>query len=415
MATDDGTSTSELAHRNPIRVTRHVSVAIVGTGPTGITAATLLARSGVDCLVLDRWPGVYPPPAPCIWTTKSTVSCTDSASPRSCAAISRPTLGCGCSTNGSTSWPSSTTTPRPQRAWLPAGQHVRPARARGPAARQPEAIPERRIAGQRRGNRNQRRPRTPAGRVHRPLRRPNAPGRATAVSWAATAPTAWCAPRSAAVHAGFQLRAALAGRRYSHRTRTYISGRACIRCAIRFRAGTYMRIGEARYRWEFQLLAGESANDFGTLAALRPLITPWTADIADSELTLLRVTEYTFHATRRPVGVAATSSSSGTPRTSLPVEWGTGVGTGLRDAYEPRLGRSRGVRNGTLAASVLDNLQQEHKPHTRQLIRLALDVGQRDDRRWPLRRRDAPTRVAPAAPDSRFARQGRRLHDAGAA
>jgi len=40
----------------------HVSVAIVGAGPTGITAATLLAQYGVDCLVLDRWPGVYPQP-----------------------------------------------------------------------------------------------------------------------------------------------------------------------------------------------------------------------------------------------------------------------------------------------------------------------------------------------------------------
>ena len=62
------------------------------------------------------------------------------------------------------------------------------------------------------------------------------------------------------------------------------------------RAGTCMRIGQARYRWEFQLLADESADDFGTLPALRPLIAPWTADVADSDLTLLRVAEYTFRA-----------------------------------------------------------------------------------------------------------------------
>ena len=40
----------------------HVPVLIVGAGPTGITAATLLAQYGVDCLILDRWPGVYPQP-----------------------------------------------------------------------------------------------------------------------------------------------------------------------------------------------------------------------------------------------------------------------------------------------------------------------------------------------------------------
>jgi len=62
------------------------------------------------------------------------------------------------------------------------------------------------------------------------------------------------------------------------------------------RAGTYMRIGSARYRWEFRLLDGESADDFATLAAVRPLIAPWTVDVPDSEMTLLRVTEYTFRA-----------------------------------------------------------------------------------------------------------------------
>ena len=39
-----------------------VPVVIVGAGPVGVTAATLLGQYGVDCLVLDRWDGVYPLP-----------------------------------------------------------------------------------------------------------------------------------------------------------------------------------------------------------------------------------------------------------------------------------------------------------------------------------------------------------------
>ena len=39
-----------------------IPVVIVGGGPVGVTAATLLGQYGVDCLVLDRWDGVYPQP-----------------------------------------------------------------------------------------------------------------------------------------------------------------------------------------------------------------------------------------------------------------------------------------------------------------------------------------------------------------
>ena len=39
-----------------------VPVVIVGAGPVGVTAATLLGQYGVECLLLDRWDGVYPQP-----------------------------------------------------------------------------------------------------------------------------------------------------------------------------------------------------------------------------------------------------------------------------------------------------------------------------------------------------------------
>ena len=43
-------------------MTSTVPVVIVSAGPTGVTAATLLAQYGIECLVLDRWENVYPQP-----------------------------------------------------------------------------------------------------------------------------------------------------------------------------------------------------------------------------------------------------------------------------------------------------------------------------------------------------------------
>jgi 3-(3-hydroxy-phenyl)propionate hydroxylase len=140
------------------------------------------------------------------------------------------------------------------------------------------------------------------------------------------------------------------------------------------RAGTYMRIGAARYRWEFQLLAGESADDFGTLEALRPLIAPWTADVADSELTLLRVTEYTFRAQIADRWRRGNIFILGDAAHLTPPFIGQGMGAGLRDAMNLAF-KIAGVRGGTLAADVLDSYEQERKPHVRAMIRLALTVG----------------------------------------
>ena len=124
------------------------------------------------------------------------------------------------------------------------------------------------------------------------------------------------------------------------------------------RAGTYMRIGAARYRWEFQLLAGESADDFGTLEALRPLIAPWTADVADSELILLRVTEYTFRAQIADRWRRGNIFILGDAAHLTPPFIGQGMGAGLRDAMNLAF-KIAGVRGGTLAADVLDSYEQE--------------------------------------------------------
>ena len=46
----------------PASLPEFVPVIIIGAGPTGITAATLLAQYGIDCLLLDRHETAYPLP-----------------------------------------------------------------------------------------------------------------------------------------------------------------------------------------------------------------------------------------------------------------------------------------------------------------------------------------------------------------
>ena len=73
-----------------------VPVVVIGAGPTGVTAATLLAQNGVETLVLDRWADVYPSRARSTSMTRCTASFTGSASPTSSPRSPGPRSACGC-------------------------------------------------------------------------------------------------------------------------------------------------------------------------------------------------------------------------------------------------------------------------------------------------------------------------------
>jgi 3-(3-hydroxy-phenyl)propionate hydroxylase len=140
------------------------------------------------------------------------------------------------------------------------------------------------------------------------------------------------------------------------------------------RAGTYMRIGATRYRWEFRLLPGEDAADFSSIEALKPLITPWISGVEDDELDLIRVTHYTFRAQMADQWRRGKVFLLGDAAHLTPPFIGQGMGAGLRDAMNLAW-KLAGVIAGDLPVAVLDSYEQERKPHTRQLIRLALSVG----------------------------------------
>lgn len=140
------------------------------------------------------------------------------------------------------------------------------------------------------------------------------------------------------------------------------------------RAATYMRIGDSRYRWEFQLLPGETSNDFSDLAAVEPLIAPWTRGTHEARLKLIRVAEYTFRAQIADHWRRGNVFLLGDAAHLTPPFIGQGMGAGLRDASNLAW-KLAGVLSGDLPPAALTSYEQERKPHARAMIRLALAIG----------------------------------------
>ncbi|MFI2839508.1 bifunctional 3-(3-hydroxy-phenyl)propionate/3-hydroxycinnamic acid hydroxylase [Mycolicibacterium sp. PDY-3] len=140
------------------------------------------------------------------------------------------------------------------------------------------------------------------------------------------------------------------------------------------RAGTYMRIGPDRYRWEFRLLDHESVDDYATVTELRPLIAPWMRGVDEASLRLIRTAEYTFRAQLADRWRRGNTFLLGDAAHLTPPFIGQGMGAGLRDAMNLAW-KIAGVHHRDLAPSVLDSYETERRPHARHMISLALNVG----------------------------------------
>jgi 3-(3-hydroxy-phenyl)propionate hydroxylase len=142
----------------------------------------------------------------------------------------------------------------------------------------------------------------------------------------------------------------------------------------RRRAGTYMRVGPDRYRWEFQLLDGESAGDYDGLPALRRLIGPWVRGIPDDHLELVKCREYTFRARVARRWRAGQVFIAGDAAHVTPPFVGQGLCAGLRDAYNLAWKLAARLR-GRAVPGLLDSYEAERRPHATAMIRQAMTVG----------------------------------------
>jgi 3-(3-hydroxy-phenyl)propionate hydroxylase len=349
-----------------------VSVVIVGAGPTGITAATLLAQYGVDCVVLDRWADIYPQPRAVhlddeVYRILGRLGIADGFS-----AISRPALGlelrdrnmrvlaqfqrdAAVSANG---YPQANMFDQPRLEAL-----LRENLKRYPHATIRGACEVTDVAPLDQGllvtftNRT-------SGQAHR-IEAKFVLGCDGANSVVRTTIGASMEDMN------FQQRWLVVDVETEAQLNQWEGVQQV--CDPR-RAATFMRGGDTRYRWEFRLLAGETAADFDRVATLYPLIRPWVDGVAPGELELVRVAEYTFRAKLADRWGHGNVFLLGDAAHLTPPFIGQGMGAGLRDAMN-LCWKLAAVVNGWLPTTVLETYEQERKPHVRHVIRFALAIG----------------------------------------
>lgn len=351
---------------------QRVPVVIVGAGPTGVTAATRLAQYGVHCLVLDRWPGVYPQPRAVhlddeIYRIIARLGLADEF-----AAISRPTLGLRLVDRRLRTLAEFNRDPEHSVHGFPQANMFDQPELEGLLRTNLDRHPHAEL----RGNAEVTDVVTDGTRV-RVTFADREDGRLHQVD---ADYLLGCDGANSLVRA--RIGSTMRDLRFQQRWLVVdIASEANLgqwdgvhQLCDPQRAGTYMRIGPARYRWEFRLLAGETANDFDTLDSLRPLISPWISTVPVGELTLVRVAEYTFRAQIASRWRRGNVFILGDAAHLTPPFIGQGMGAGLRDA-DNLAWKIAAVHRGTLAAEVLESYELERKPHTRSMIRLALGVG----------------------------------------
>ncbi|OZF33246.1 3-(3-hydroxyphenyl)propionate hydroxylase [Rhodococcus sp. 14-2496-1d] len=140
------------------------------------------------------------------------------------------------------------------------------------------------------------------------------------------------------------------------------------------RSATYMRIGPTRYRWEFRLHDDETMDAFTDLASIGPLIAPWLESVDEPEMELIRCAEYTFRAQVADRWRDRRVFLLGDSAHLTPPFIGQGMGAGLRDARN-LVWKIVGVLDGHLKETSLDSYETERKTHAKQMIELAVAIG----------------------------------------
>lgn len=140
------------------------------------------------------------------------------------------------------------------------------------------------------------------------------------------------------------------------------------------RPSTFMQIGPDRYRWEFRINPGENVDELASEDSLRALLAPWFREVPWEAAQVLRHAGYTFRAAVADVWGRDGVFLLGDAAHLTPPFIGQGMGAGLRDAANLAW-KLAAVVEGTAERSILDSYQEERKPHVTQIVRAAVAIG----------------------------------------
>jgi 3-(3-hydroxy-phenyl)propionate hydroxylase len=350
-----------------------VPVVIVGAGPSGVTAATLLGRYGVECLVLDRWDGVYPQPRAVHLDDEVCRILGRVGIAEEFAAISRPTLGLRLVDRDH----------RVLAVFDRDGHHGRHGYPQANMFDQPELEHLLRV------NLEDQTTVKLRGNVEVTDVAQDGPGRVrvdftdrlTGAHESVLATyVLGCDGANSIVRAA--IGATMGDLGFEQRWLVLDMGSeveldqwdGVHQVGDPRRSATYMRIGTTRYRWEFRLLEGETAADYDCIAAVLPLVAPWVHGVPQRQLELGRVAEYTFRAQIADRWRDRHVFLLGDAAHLTPPFIGQGLCAGMRDAMNLSW-KLAGVLSGDLPDRVLDSYEAEREPHARAMIKLAKLVG----------------------------------------
>ena len=136
------------------------------------------------------------------------------------------------------------------------------------------------------------------------------------------------------------------------------------------RAATFMALPGGRYRWEFLMRPGETAAELAT--RIDELTAPWRSP--SSVLEVVRAVEYAFRARLADRWRDGRVLLLGDAAHLTPPFIGQGLGSGLRDAHNVTW-KLAGVLRGDLPDAVLASYQRERRRHAEAVVRGAVRVG----------------------------------------